>query len=535
MWEEKRIGTVWETTSNAVTVLADPELTNLAKKLGDKTYFVGQIGSYVIIPVGKVFVIGMVAESGKVVLGPEGGAAERFQMRVILIGMLRNNKFEPGVSVLPNADALVFLLEDKDIKVVFSTYQQYNFSPGTLSVFENERAYLDPNKFFGKHLAVLGSSGAGKSCTVATILQQVVQYPDTRIVVLDLHNEYKQAFPKGSKHFEIAALELPYWLMNFEEMIEMLIDPTDENLSLQTSLLQDLVYAAKRNANQNISDVITIDSPVFFDLNQVRSKLQFLDTERTTFAGGESRVGPYYGKLTRLIVRLTSKMNDPRYEFMFKLKVCKTTESVKPLMMMIFGLDGKSKITVMDMSGVPFDIVNTVAALLARITFDFNFWNPNRADLPLLLVFEEAHNYLSVLEGGSRAARRTVERIAKEGRKYGVSCMVVSQRPSEISETILSQCNNFVILRLLNPTDQAFIRNLVPETFTGLDAAIPLLRQGEAVIVGDSIPMPQRIQIDFPDPPPRSGDVKFFDKWKQAGAKTDVSDVMDRWWSQRRS
>ena len=228
-------------------------------------------------------------------------------------------------------------------------------------------------------------------------------------------------------------------------------------------------------------------------------------------------------------------MNDPRYAFMFKLRVCLTTDSVKPLLMMIFGLDGKSKITVMDMSGVPFDIVNTVAALLARVTFDFNFWNPHHADLPMLLVFEEAHNYLSTREGGSKAARRIVERIAKEGRKYGVSCMIVSQRPSEISETILSQCSNFVILRLLNPTDQAFIRRLVPETFTGLDTAIPMLRQGEAILVGDSIPMPQRVQIDFPNPPPLSSDVQFFDKWKKSDAKTNVSDVMDRWWSQKRS
>ena len=534
MWEQKRIGTVWEITSTEVTAMVDPQITNLTKKIGEKTYTIGQIGSYVIIPAGKVFVIGMVSEFRKTVLQLAEGMAERFTMKIILIGVLKNNKFEAGVSILPTADSIVFLLEDKDIKVVFSAYQQFNFSLGLLSFFENERAYLDPNRFFGKHLAILGSSGSGKSCTVASILQKVVEYPDTRIMVLDLHNEYKQAFPSGAKHFEIAALELPYWLMNFEEMIEMLIDPSDENGSIQVSLLQDLVYAAKKSANQKLSEVITVDSPVYFDLNQVRSKLHFFETERTTLAG-VSKEGPYYGKLTRLIVRLTSKMNDPRYAFMFKLRVCETTDSVKPLMMMFFGLDGKSKITIMDMSGVPFDIVNTVAALLARITFDFNFWNPNRADLPLLLVFEEAHNYLSTVEGGSKAARRIVERIAKEGRKYGVSCMVVSQRPSEISETILSQCNNFVILRLPNPTDQSFIRKLVPETFTGLDAAIPMLRQGEAIIVGDSIPMPQRIQIDFPNPPPRSGDVKFFDKWKQAGAKTNVSDVMERWWSQTRS
>jgi len=532
MWEQKKIGLVKEVNSTSVIVAIDAEITSFARKIGDKVYYIGQIGSYVLVPIGKIYVIGMVSEFQKI--EAPGGESPHSIMKVILIGMLKNNKFEAGVSLLPGADSPVYLLEDKDMKVVFSTYRQFDFSPGKLSIFENEPAYLDPNRFFGKHLAVLGSSGAGKSCTVASILQKVVDFPETRILVLDLHNEYKQAFPKGAKYFETAALELPYWLMNFEEIVEMLVDPSDENASIQISLLQDLIYAAKKSANKGLSEVITVDAPVFFDLNEVRSRLQFLDTEKTT-VGGAGKEGPYFGKLTRLLVRLTSRMNDPRYAFMFKLRVCLTTDSVKPLLMMIFGLDGKSKITVMDMSGVPFDIVNTVAALLARVTFDFNFWNPHHSDLPMLLVFEEAHNYLSMGEGGSKAARRIVERIAKEGRKYGVSCMIVSQRPSEISETILSQCSNFVILRLLNPTDQAFIRRLVPETFTGLDTAIPMLRQGEAILVGDSIPMPQRVQIDFPNPPPLSSDVQFFDKWKKSGVKTNVSDVMDRWWSQKRS
>ncbi len=202
---------------------------------------------------------------------------------------------------------------------------------------------------------------------------------------------------------------------------------------------------------------------------------------------------------------------------------------------MIFGLDGKSKITIMDMSGIPFDVVNTIVALVARIAFDFNFWNPNRRELPILLVLEEAHNYLSVNSKGSTAARLTVEKIAKEGRKYGVSVMIVSQRPSEISETILSQCNNFVILRLLNPIDQAYIRRLVPETFSGLETVISTLRQGEAIIVGDSAPMPLRIQIDAPNPPPASSDIFFFDKWKHKGAQTNADDVMERWWNQHKT
>jgi hypothetical protein len=459
---------------------------------------------------------------------------QRYIMTVTMIGSLKKGFFESGVSVPPTADMPVYILEDKDLKVAFATYQKFNFSVGRLSLFENELAYIDPNKFFGKHIAVLGSSGAGKSCTVASILQKAVNAAETKIVIIDIHSEYKRAFPGGSRHFDIAGLELPYWLMNFEELVEMLIDPKDEHAATQTAILHDLVLAAKKSANQRLADVITIDSPVYYDLNEVRAKIQFLDTEKITGAGG-SKEGPYFGKFSRFIVRLNTKMNDPRYAFIFKSRVCTDTDSAIALFAMIFGLDKKSRITIMDMSGIPFDIVNTVAALIARIAFDFNFWNPNRRDLPILLVFEEAHNYLSHAGSGSKAAVRTVERIAKEGRKYGVSCMIVSQRPSEISETILSQCNSFVLLRLLNPVDQAYIRRLVPETFSGLDAAIPTLRQGEAIILGDSMPMPLRVQIDPPNPEPDSSDISFFNQWKKTDGKTDPGEVMERWWHQQRS
>ena len=190
--------------------------------------------------------------------------------------------------------------------------------------------------------------------------------------------------------------------------------------------------------------------------------------------------------------------------------------------------------TVLDMSGVPFDIVNTIVSLLARLVFDFNFWNPNRRDFPILLVFEEAHNYLPSTGNNTGTARKTVERIAKEGRKYGVSCMIVSQRPVEVSETILSQCNNYVIMRLTNPLDQNYVKRLVPDTFASLTDVLPSLKVGEALIVGEAISMPLRVQIDFPDPEPDSSDIRFFEKWKQSDAKTKIGEVVTRWWKQEK-
>jgi DNA helicase HerA-like ATPase len=188
------------------------------------------------------------------------------------------------------------------------------------------------------------------------------------------------------------------------------------------------------------------------------------------------------------------------------------------------------------LSGVPFDIVNVIVSLLARMIFDFNFWNKSKSDFPILLVFEEAHNYLpQVPSAHNRAARRTVERIAKEGRKYGVACMIVSQRPSELSETILSQCNNFITLRLTNPTDQNYVRKLVPDSFSGLFDLLPTLRPGEALIIGDSTPLPVRVLLDYPAPPPDSADIRFYDKWVSSDKDTVVSDVVERWWRQDRS
>ena len=341
-----------------------------------------------------------------------------------------------------------------------------------------------------------------------------------------MHNEYRSAFPKDCQYLNLSELELPFWLMNFQEMLEMFVDNSDENAAAQITVMKDLVYQAKREMNPELKNVLTVDTPVYYSLADVRTRIEALDVEKG---------GPFNGKFARFLVQLDTKLNDPRYDFMFKPKLYIHSATIEEMLTKMFGLDGSSKITIMDMSGVPFDIVNTIVSLVARLAFDFNFWNVNRRDFPIMLVFEEAHNYLSDTSEGTRAARRTIERIAKEGRKYGVSCMIVSQRPSDISETILSQCNNFVVMRLTNPVDQNYIRRLVSDTYPGLENLLPSLRQGEALFVGDASPMPLRVQVDPPKPEPTSADIKFFDKWKLSSEPTRVADVVRRWWYQERT
>ncbi|HLE31860.1 MAG TPA: ATP-binding protein [Bacteroidota bacterium] len=536
MTEQKKIGIVTEVNSGALTVLIDDTITSLKKEIGGKVYFLGQLGSYVLIPVGKVIVVAMVSEVKKHDLSIDGEMKQRVVLTVTLVGTVKAGRYERGVSILPPVDSPVYFAEEQDLSAVFSIFQKFGYSLGQLSMFEKERAFLDPNKFFSKHIAVVGSSGSGKSCTVASILQKVVPLPDTNIIIIDIHNEYHAAFGADANYLPIAELELPYWLMNFEELQEMFVDDRDENAASQITVLKDLIVASKKGKNPDLADYVTIDTPAFFEIAEIRARMQFLDTEKVTGLGmgGSAKEGPFYGKFTRFLVRLDSKLNDVRYSFMFKPKTFIHTSNLSDFLQKIFGPGGSAKATIMDMSGVPFDIVNTVVSLLARVTFDFNFWNPHRRDFPVLLVFEEAHNYLPATGESTKAARRTVERIAKEGRKYGVSCMIVSQRPAEVSETILSQCSNYVVLRLTNPIDQGYVRKLVPDTFVGLVDVLPSLRQGEALVVGDALPMPLRVQIDYPNPEPESGDIKFFDKWKQSEAKTYIQDVVNRWWKQER-
>jgi DNA helicase HerA-like ATPase len=199
----------------------------------------------------------------------------------------------------------------------------------------------------------------------------------------------------------------------------------------------------------------------------------------------------------------------------------------------MLGLEGNKTVTILDLSRVPFDVINVLVSLLGRVIYDFNLWNKARRDFPMLIVFEEAHTYL-MQSGKASAARKTVERIAKEGRKYGVSSMIVSQRPAEISETITAQCNNFVAMRLLNPNDQQYVRKLVPESQANFIDVLPTLRQGEAFIIGDSVAIPVRVMLDRPNPEPGGADIMYYEKWKKRDAETNVQEVVQNWWRQIR-
>ncbi len=530
---QKHIGVIYEISKSSLTVVLDDNITSFERVLNGKTYRIGQIGSFVVLPVGDINVIGVIT---KVKMEPRQNGNTHKEVELQLVGSVIEERFQKGVSAFPSPGNDVYMTDDADVSTLFSSYAQYGFAIGDVSEYAGERQYVDPNRFFGKHIAILGSTGSGKSTTVASVLQKVQMFSNTHVIILDIHNEYSAAFRDFGNLVNITKLELPYWFMNFEELREMFVDETEPSAQSQIMLLKDTVLASKKAKNPQMQETVTVDTPVYFDINEVRARFQYFDTERITSAtGGISREGPFFGQFTRFLVRLDSRINDKRYEFMFKPKKYKDSGALQDVMTNLLGFDTKKQITVIDLSGVPFDIVNTLVSLLARTVFDFNFWNKTKSELPILLVFEEAHNYLPQNSTTvNRAARKTVERIAKEGRKYGVACMIVSQRPSELSETILSQCNNYVILRLTNPTDQKYVTKLVPDAYAGMFDILPVLRQGEAVIVGDATALPVKVMVDFPAPTPNSADIKFYEKWIAYDTPTSIPDVIQRWWKQER-
>ncbi len=530
--QAKRIGTITAVSSTSLTAVFDDAPSALSPAgTGNDQY--GRLGSYVTVQNGTAPLVGTITSVRNAESSDSPGSFLKQQKRMMEIqpiGTVRDNRFERGVSSFPLLGSAVFPTTPEILKLIFSTFREGNFSVGRLSLFEEERLFLEPNRFFAKHIALFGSTGSGKSCTTASILQKIAAFENSHVILLDLHGEYEPAFKETANVVKITELELPYWLMNYDELVETFVDENEASAHNQAMILKEAVFDSKRGKNLPLKDHITIDSPVYFDFLEVSARIRSLDTERTL--GGKE--GPFYGQFTRFLVRLESKLTDRRYEFLFKPKKYKSSDTFGELLTRLFGLDTGKHITVLDLSRVPFDVINVLVSLLGRLIYDFNLWNSARQDFPVLIVFEEAHTYLSML-GKSRAARLTVERIAKEGRKYGVSCMIVSQRPSEISETITAQCNNFVAMRLLNPNDQTYVRKLVPDAMSGLIDVLPTLSQGEAFIIGDAVPVPARAIIDMPVPPPASGDIKFFTKWQKKGTATNVTDVVNNWWKQIRT
>ncbi|MBE9479369.1 MAG: ATP-binding protein [Chloroflexi bacterium] len=527
--------------------------------VGDEDILVGQLGSYVAIKQNDVHLIAIVTRMGEhealAQAGIQTAANEAirlsFAKRIVHLtpvgSIVADGLFQRGVARYPTTGAEVHAIGSADVTQMFDRFQAKGLAVGTLASHPSLEVCLDPSNLFGRHSAIVGQTGSGKSWTVASLVQKTVAVmPKAHIIILDLHGEYcwsregaqHYAFDQAIvRHEDARDLEIPYWLMTYAELCDLLIDQTDFSAHNQTAVFKDALneLRVKEGAMLKLKRT-TVDTPVYFDLMELYEIIESKNAQVPNKKGDGLKDGNLTGKFDNFLMRLDSKLNDKRYDFLLKPQKRNTSASLSDLLRDFVGLGTKkAAVTVIDLSSVPFDVRPTVAAQIGRLTFEFNYWNPLYREFPILLVCEEAHAYIP-RESVSQFAgsRKSMERIAKEGRKYGVGLSVVSQRPHEVSDTVLAQCGTFICLRITNPEDQAYVRNLVPESEGDLVSILAGLGRGEALILGEAVPLPTRVQFYKPKPPPNSDDIDFYTKWKEGPDDLDVDEIVKRWRSQER-
>lgn len=532
---ELRFGAVREVDGASVTVLAE----HLSMRHSGLEYAV-ELGSFVLIASPQSDLVATVSAIRMQEVTEKGEHVERKLVVCTLVGFLRDGtKFERGIERYPTVGSDVHLMTADALNAMFSPSEQaLDIGDRCQRGGGKEQVLID--KMFGRHTAVLGTSGAGKSWTVASLLQSTMaRLPHTRIVFLDLHDEYRNAFPSNFerlsrkvRHIPSAALKIPHWCLNSEEL-EALFLPRETTAANQSALLKTVLKELRAPAGKDagVSEkLISVDTPVYFSFEEFLNKLRHLDTEMVAGANNKDKQGQWHGKLSNLVTRMESRFDDPRYHFLFSDSTAPGTP-FDDILSHLFGADGKVEMTILDLSGLPSEVLSIIVGVLCRLAFEYKYWDKDPNTLPLTLVLEEAHNYLPREDDARhRVCLDRVERIAKEGRKYGVNMFVISQRPSEVSETVLSQCGNFIVLRLTNPTDQAYVRRLLPDFLAVAVDMLPYLRTGEAVLSGEAVEIPTRVRITKPDPAPRSNDVGYRQGWT-AGLPENYHprDVVRRW------
>ena len=504
--------------------------------------------------------------------------SERGEKRHLLeakpLGTLKGNEFFRGGDELAIPPKSVKPAETEDIRAVYDSSVNENkaFRFSRLSRREEIEVPVDGNRFFNKHIAIVGSTGSGKSHTVTTLAQRASSSKEgeygglnnSHIVIFDIHSEYRSAFPNAN-FIGINDLKLPYWLLNSEELEELFLD-TEAHDHSQRNVFKESIVANKRmHADAPMKDKVHYDHPSFFDISEILTYIrnrnnekkktdntlpwedadgqEFNFTEETRerlfksdiVTKGTSGSGTLNGNLGNFINRLENKLADKRLKFLLgdESKNCEFEDALRTFIG--YELENQSNVTIIDLSGVPFEVLSITVSLISRLLFEFSYHLKQAAgqsanETPLLLVYEEAHKYVPKSElARYRSSRSSIERIAKEGRKYGVTLLIASQRPSEISETIFSQCNNFIAMRLTNPDDQGYVKRLLPDSLGAMTDTLPTLKSGEALVIGDAIVMPSLVQIHRCIPEPSSSDIPYYQLWKEAWKDVNMEALIKRW------
>lgn len=459
-----------------------------------------------------------------------------------------DNVFKRTLNTVPSIDADCFLLQGAELSNFMNIISSNSENPltiGKYTISEESNANLDGNKFFQRHAVIVGGTGSGKSWTVANILEKATKLKSINCLVFDLHGEYKPLKDLGNtvllkvagpsdKPSDENIIFLPYWLLSYEEIESLLLDRSDSNAPNQSRTLFDLIIQNKRERLEeegklDVIDNFTVESPIPYKIHDVLSALEELDTEMVQGARSEKQ-GPLHGKLTRFIQRLKSKQADKRLNFLFNSdEVLLEYDWFLSLANNLLDFGNDKGLKIIDFSEVPSDILPLITGLIGRLVFSIQQWMEDDKRHPIALFCDEAHLYIPAsLKGGmEEKGLQNFERIAKEGRKYGVSLVVISQRPSDVNKTILSQCGNFVAMRLTNPDDQNVIKRLFPDNLGDFSEMLPILDIGEGLIVGDASLLPSRVVIDKPTIKPSSATIDFWDEWSKSKDKKGIDNAVE--------
>ena len=586
--EATYLGTVRRVIGATVYATLSPDLPSTSPIVHGRVYRVGQIGSFVRIPLGFLNAYGIVSMVGAAeirgdsAMGPLVASSE-CTLEIKLIGeAYRGSPFQRGLSIYPTVDDEVHVVTEDDLAKIYAPSGSSAVCIGTHSASESLAATLDLDKLVTRHGTILGSTGAGKSNTVAAILKAITNgsLPKAQVIVIDPHGEYGAAFKGISRVFSIGnpthPFLLPYWCLSFDELGWFLVDRRSASETIQDGNLRDKVFEMRQQAAAQVKvgstqakltgDEITVDSPLPFDVKKLwydfdrLERVTYKDNTRTTeelIAEGDAATlksakfkpaslgsaAPFKPQpppvMGTYVNRVLQRLRDRRYDFLLNPGDYDGTK--KDLSDLVDSwINHDQPITVFDLAGVPPEVIDLVVGLLTRVLFEVMFWGRDAPDIgkqrPVLMVFEEAHRYLPSGEGFfiQGYARKSVQRILKEGRKYGLGALLVSQRPSELDETLLSQCGTFVALRLSNGQDQGRVKSAVPDELAGLVDLLPALRTGEAIVSGEATQIPSRVRVQLIEPRPNSGDPEVSKLWANNGTKApDYVSAVTSWRRQR--
>ena len=558
------LGRIIKVDSSSVEVEISEDIPSSSPIINGKVYKLGQIGTFVKVVAGTILTFGLVESVSNTPSNINSDTVVNKGSRYLSVQLIGekvgNKKFEKGIGLYPTINDEVHIVTDEDL---FDLYGKTDDTENGLLAIgkhassDNLDVYLDIHKLVLRHSAILGSTGSGKSNSVVAILKQIgTQMHNSRMLLIDPHGEYASAFPEA-KVFRIgdekSPLYIPFWLMNFDELMYFLVGAksSDDQKPEYRRFREIITQAKKMNCHLKAGDVnpnyITADSPIpfnirkiWYDINrEINATYQIADASKQTSENeclvregipeklepaefepyAMSNQAPYRSRKQEMYSyekKLLARLKDSRYDFMFYPGEYKDENSPKDLHNLLLDwIGGDERLAILDLSNVPFEVMDITVGLITRFVYDSMFWGRNEPNTgrnrPLLIAYEEAHSYLGKNE--TIYARNAVEKIFKEGRKFGLGAVVISQRPSELSETILAQVGTFIALRLTNSSDQSIVKSMAPDNMNSLISLLPSLRIGEAVIVGEAINIPTRVRLPLQSPRPDSSDPELVSAW----------------------